>query len=201
MKPSQLPLFEIRSSPIAGSGAFALQRIPAKKRLIEYTGERVSHEVADKRYEEEEAKGNTHTVLFSVDDKIVIDAGVGGNEARFFNHSCDPNCTSLIVRKRVWLETLREIQPGEELVYDYEIPNEGESEEVALLKYPCHCGSDNCRGTLLLPPVKKSLKTSRPAERKKARPVAERKTRGSRQKRQAPSRRRSGTTRSHARST
>lgn len=151
MTSNQQQLFEIRSSPIAGSGAFALRAIPAGKRLIEYTGERVSHEVADKRYEDEEAAGNTHTVLFTVDDKIVIDAGVGGNEARFFNHSCDPNCESYIARGRVFLRTLRPIMPGEELTYDYEIPREGEDDETARLKWPCHCGAAKCRGTLLLP--------------------------------------------------
>ena len=166
MRASQEPYFEIRSSPIAGKGAFALRRIPAGKRLIEYTGERVSHDVADARYAEEEAAGNTHTVLFSVDDKIVIDAGVGGNEARFFNHSCDPNCQSNIIRKRVYLETLREIQPGEELTYDYEIPWEGESAENARRKWPCHCGAENCRGTLLLPPPKPRRKAKRNAKRK-----------------------------------
>ena len=187
MTSTEQALFEIRNSPIDGRGAFALQRIPAHKRLIEYTGERVTHEVADARYDEEEKRGNTHTVLFAIDDKMVIDAGVGGNDARFFNHSCDPNCTSEIVRRRVYLKTLREIQPGEELVYDYEIPNEGESEEEALRKYPCHCGADNCRRTLLLPPVKERRKAKkRQARKTKRTPV----TRGkrSRQKRQARTR-------------
>lgn len=151
MRSSTAPLFEVRSSPIAGSGAFALQPIPAWTRLIEYTGERVSHEVADARYEEDEASGNTHTVLFTVDDRTVIDAGVGGNEARFFNHSCDPNCQSIIVRRRVYLETIRDIEPGEELTYDYEIPREGEDDETARRKWPCYCGAARCRGTLLLP--------------------------------------------------
>jgi SET domain-containing protein len=171
MPSSREPLFEIRSSDIAGKGAFALERIPKGTRLIEYTGERVSHEVADARYDEEEEKGNYHTVLFAVDDKTVIDANVDGNDARFFNHSCDPNCTSVIVRKRVWLETLREIQPGEELVYDYEIPNEGETEEEALRKYPCHCGADNCRRTLLLtkkkPRTRKAKAKSRTSSRRR----------------------------------
>jgi SET domain-containing protein len=196
MTSKELPLFEIRTSPINGRGAFALQRIAKNKRLIEYTGERVSHEVADARYDAEEAAGNTHTVLFAIDAKMVIDAGVGGNDARFFNHSCDPNCTSEIVRRRVYLKTLREIQPGEELVYDYEIPNEGETEETALAKYPCHCGADNCRGTLLLPPVKPARKAKRSARKQKRAPV----TRGkrSRQKRQARSRTRGRST--HAQS-
>lgn len=155
MPPGSKPYFEIRSSPIAGKGAFALRRIPAFTRLIEYTGERVSHAVADARYADDEANGNFHTVLFAVDDDTVIDAGVNGNDARYFNHSCDPNCQSIIVRKRVWLETTRVIKPGEELTYDYEIPNEGEDEATALKNYPCHCGGPNCRQTLLLPPKKK----------------------------------------------
>ena len=168
MSSGKSPLFEIRSSPIAGSGAFALQPIPAWTRLIEYTGERVSHEVADARYEEDEASGNTHTVLFTVDDRTVIDAGVGGNEARFFNHSCDPNCQSIIVRRRVYLETTRDIEPGEELTYDYEIPREGEDDETARRKWPCHCGARNCRGTLLLPLPEKAArrKTTRRSVRK-----------------------------------
>ena len=164
MRTSQEPLFEIRSSPIAGKGAFAIQPIPAWTRLIEYTGERVSHDVADARYEDDEASGNTHTVLFTVDDKTVIDAGVGGNEARFFNHSCGPNCQSRIVRKRVYLETIKDIEPGEELTYDYEIPREGESEETARRKWPCHCGAPNCRGTLLMP-LPKRAKPRRKAKR------------------------------------
>ena len=161
MSTDELPLFEIRDSEIAGKGAFALQFIAPAVRLIEYTGERVSHEVADARYAEEEAAGNYHTVLFSVDDNTVIDAGVNGNEARFFNHSCDPNCQSRIVRGRVYLESIRDIEPGEELTYDYEIPREGESDEVAREKYPCFCGAKKCRGTLLLPLPKPKRKAKR----------------------------------------
>ena len=199
MTSTELPLFEIRTSSINGRGAFALQRIPARKRLIEYTGERVSHEVADARYDEEEARGNTHTVLFAIDKKMVIDAGVGGNDARFFNHSCDPNCTSEIVRRRVFLKTLREIMPGEELTYDYEIPNEGETPETALAKYPCHCGADNCRGTLLLPPVEPRRKASKRSARKRS-PKRSPVTRGARSRQKRPARS-SSRSRSHARST
>ena len=161
MSTDELPLFEIRESGIAGKGAFALQFIAPAVRLIEYTGERVSHEVADARYAAEEAAGNHHTVLFTVDDNTVIDAGVNGNDARFFNHSCDPNCQSRIVKGRVYLETIRDIEPGEELTYDYEIPREGESDEVAREKYPCFCGAATCRGTLLLPLPKPKRKSKR----------------------------------------
>jgi SET domain-containing protein len=168
MKISQGPLFEIRSSPISGKGAFALQPIPAFTRLIEYTGERVSHAVADARYEDEDANGYTHTVLFTVDDDTVIDAGVGGNDARFFNHSCAPNAQSRIVRKRVYLESIRDIAPGEEITYDYEIPRDGEDDETARRLWPCHCGAPTCRGTLLLPlPKARRKKPARATSRRK----------------------------------
>ena len=187
MSTDELPQFEIRESAIAGKGAFALQFIAPAVRLIEYTGERVSHEVADARYADEEAAGNTHTVLFSVDDKTVIDAGVNGNDARFFNHSCDPNCQSRIVRGRVYLETIRDIEPGEELTYDYEIPRDDETDEVARQKYPCHCGAQNCRGTLLLPAKKPKRKAKRRSTSVKKRPAQSRGAR-SRMKRSARSR-------------
>lgn len=188
MSTEELPLFEIRESEIAGKGAFALQFIAPAVRLIEYTGERVSHEVADARYADEEAAGITHTVLFSVDDKTVIDAGVDGNDARFFNHSCDPNCQSRIVKGRVYLETIRDIEPGEELTYDYEIPRDGESDETARAKYPCFCGAKNCRGTLLLPLPKPKRKVKRRNTSPKKRPAQTRGAR-SRLKRTARSRR------------
>ena len=187
MSTDELPQFEIRESPIAGKGAFALQFIAPYVRLIEYTGERVSHEVADARYADEESAGITHTVLFSVDDRTVIDAAVGGNDARFFNHSCDPNCQSRIVRGRVYLETIRDIEPGEELTYDYEIPREGETDETARRKWPCYCGSPNCRGTLLLPLPKPRRNAKRRSSSAKKRPAQTRGAR-SRLKRTARSR-------------
>jgi hypothetical protein len=95
----------------------------------------------------------------------VIDAGVGGNDARYFNHSCAPNCESYITRGHVFLKTLRAIQPGDELTYDYEIPREGESDETARRKWPCHCGAPDCRGTLLLPLRKKRRKAARAGRR------------------------------------
>jgi SET domain-containing protein len=190
MPSSEHPLFEIRQSAIAGKGAVALEPIPAWTRLIEYTGERVSHEVADARYEDEEAAGNTHTVLFTIDDHTVIDAGVNGNDARFFNHSCAPNCQSRIVRRRVYLETIKDIEPGEELTYDYEIPNEGEDPETARRKWPCHCGAPNCRGTLLLPAKKAKRKVKSRGTRSNTRATQARGGR-SRMKRQARSRSRS----------
>jgi SET domain-containing protein len=79
----------------------------------------------------------------------VIDAAVGGNEARFINHSCDPNCDAVIDDGRIWIETIRDVEPGEELAYDYAYVLEERHTAAAKRRYPCACGAANCRGTIL----------------------------------------------------
>jgi hypothetical protein len=143
--------WRVRRSPIHGTGVFATKRIPKGARVVEYVGERVSHAEADRRYEDKAVDDN-HTFLFTVDDRIVIDAGVGGNDARWINHSCDPNCETVIENKRVFIEAARDIEPGEELAYDYMISREpGDPDNIEEI-FACRCGSANCRGTMLLPP-------------------------------------------------
>ena len=140
--------FEIRASRIQGLGAFATRRIPSGTRLIEYTGERLTPEQADARYPDT-ADERHHTYLFAIDDDVVIDAAVGGNDARFINHSCDPNCDAVIDDGRIWIETIREVEPGEELAYDYAYVLEERHTPSAKRRYPCTCGAANCRGTIL----------------------------------------------------
>jgi SET domain-containing protein len=89
--------------------------------------------------------------LFIVDSKTVIDAGVQGNAARFINHSCDGNCESVIESRRVFIETTRQIEKGEELGYDYEIGREKDDPLNVDEIYACRCGSPKCRGTMLWP--------------------------------------------------
>jgi SET domain-containing protein len=113
------PLFEVRIR-YHGYGVFALRRIRKGTTVIEYLGDRITHASADARYEDKDPRDN-HTFLFTVDSKTVIDAGVNGNEARFVNHGCDPNCQSTTSKKRIFIEAIRTIQPGEELAYDYQI--------------------------------------------------------------------------------
>ena len=144
-------LFEVRRSPVHGMGAFALRRIRKGTRLIEYLGERVSHAEADRRYESK-AANDAHTFLFIVDSMTVIDAGVGGNEARFLNHSCNPICESVFEGQRVFIETLRAIEPGEELTYDYQIQREADDPPDIDEVFVCRCGSAGCRGSMLSPP-------------------------------------------------
>jgi uncharacterized protein len=140
--------FEIRASPIQGLGAFATELIPKGTRLIEYAGERLTTAQADARYPDDDRRH--HTFLFAIDDDVVIDAAVDGNDARFINHSCDPNCDAVVDNGRIWIETIRDVEPGEELAYDYAYELEERHSPAAKRRYPCSCGAENCRGTILV---------------------------------------------------
>jgi uncharacterized protein len=156
---SQSPPIEVRNSEVHGRGVFATRSIKKGERIIEYLGDRVSHAEADRRYESKD-ENDSHTFLFIVDSKTVIDAGVDGNDARFFNQSCDPNCESTVEKRRVFIDALRDIEPGEELTYDYQIyREEGDPENIEEV-FACRCGSPKCRGTMLWPmePKKKKRK-------------------------------------------
>jgi hypothetical protein len=170
-------LIEVRRSDVHGLGVFAAKRIPKGTRIIEYVGERVSHDEADRRYEEKDAN-DSHTFLFIVDSKAVIDAGVDGNDARFFNHSCDPNCESTVEKRRVYIEALRDIEPGAELTYDYQIQREDDDPDNIDEVFACRCGFPQCRGTMLWPTERKKpkKKKARTAARKKSASAAARKT-------------------------
>jgi SET domain-containing protein len=158
------PLFEVRHSSIHGYGVFAARRIRKGTAVIEYLGERVSHAEADARYEGKDPNDN-HTFLFTVDEKTVIDAGVNGNEARYINHGCDPNCESVIVNKCVLIMAIRTIRPGEELAYDYQIQRDSDDATDVDEVYACRCGAGNCRGSMLEAPKKASRKKRKPARR------------------------------------
>lgn len=146
------PPFEIRPSPIQGLGAFATRSIAPGTRLIEYTGERLTPDEAEERYPGL-PDGRHHTYLFAIEDdddrEVVIDAAVGGNEARFINHSCAPNCDAVVEHGRIWIDTIREVAPGEELAYDYAYILDERHTPAAKRRFPCHCGAATCRGTIL----------------------------------------------------
>ncbi|HET7190232.1 MAG TPA: SET domain-containing protein-lysine N-methyltransferase [Gemmatimonadaceae bacterium] len=148
------PYFEVRTSKIQGKGAFAIRNIKKGTRLIEYLGQRISWRTADKRYDDEKM-GRHHTFLFTVDDKVVIDAAVNGNDARFLNHSCDGNCEAITERKRIFIEARRSIKAGEELLYDYQYERSDDHTEEDEKFYACRCGSPKCRGSILAPKTTK----------------------------------------------
>ncbi len=153
-------LLEVRHSKIQGLGAFAAARIPGGTRIIEYLGERISPTEADRRYNDD-ATDHPRVLLFSVDGRTVIDAAVGGNEAQFINHSCEPNCAAVTDKKRIFIEALRDIEPGEELLYDYNLTRESDDEAALEQRYACHCGAPTCRGTMLIPKNKQKKHRAR----------------------------------------
>jgi len=157
---------EVRDSALHGLGVFATKRIKKGARVVEYLGERVSHAEADRRYDDKDENDN-HTFLFIVDGRTVIDAGVDGNEARFINHGCDPNCESVIEERRVFIEALRDIAAGEELTYDYQIQREAHDPPNIDVIFACRCGADACRGSMLWPPPVPKRTRAQPRARRR----------------------------------
>jgi SET domain-containing protein len=147
-RPSPEGPFEIRESPMQGLGAFATAFIPEGTRLVEYAGQRITPAEADARYPDVDGERH-HTYLFAIDDDWVIDAAFDGNDARFINHSCDPNCDAVVENSRIWIDTIRDVLPGEELAYDYAYVLPERHTPAAKRRYPCHCGAATCRGTIL----------------------------------------------------
>ena len=144
--------FAVRPSSIQGRGAFAIRAISRGTRIIEYTGERITHKEADARYDDASMHRH-HTWLFTVNSRVVVDAAVGGNAARFINHCCEPNCEIEIEKERIYIDAARDIEPGEELTYDYAYEREEGDDEKSAKLYMCHCGARRCRGTILAPDV------------------------------------------------
>ena len=138
-------MIAVRSSPVHGRGVFATKPIRKGRRIIEYTGRRVPWESVPADVTD------SHTFLFGVNDGAeVIDPEIGGNEARWINHSCEPNCEAVEEEDgRVFIYALRDIAPGEELFYDYRLEIDEPIDRAAKAESACNCGSPNCRGTLL----------------------------------------------------
>jgi len=141
---------QVRKSGVHGKGVFALRDIPEGERIIEYVGEIITWKEAQRRHPWNPDDPN-HTFYFHVDEGRVIDAAVGGNAARWINHSCNPNCEADEQEGRVFIKSLRNIRAGEELNYDYGLIIDERYTAKLKAEYPCWCGSSNCRGTLLAP--------------------------------------------------
>lgn len=153
------PLYVVRTSRIHGKGVFAARRIRKGTKIVEYTGERIDNDEADRRYDDTKMKRH-HTFLFTLDRNTVIDGAIGrgGGDASFINHSCDPNCEAVITGKKIFIHARRTIEPGTELAYDYQYERTGENDDELEKFYVCRCGSDNCRGTIMKPETKKKPK-------------------------------------------
>ncbi len=174
---------QTRRSGVHGKGVFATVDIPAGERIIEYVGEIISWEEAQRRHPHDPAQPN-HTFYFHLDEQHVIDALYGGNSSRWINHSCDANCEADEDGGRVFIKSVRPIKAGEELNYDYGLVIDEPLTPELKADYPCWCGSANCRGTLLSSDLdtaeardKVKKKKKKKAEKKAARRDAEDKAR------------------------
>jgi SET domain-containing protein len=142
--------FEVRRSDIHGNGVFARRKIDAGERIVEYTGERIT---ADESAERAEKGGGpiNHTFFFSLADGNVIDGGAGGNDARFINHACEPNCEAYEEDGKVFIYSLQDIDKGEELNYNYALIYEERHTPAVKKLFECRCGAPSCTGTMLAP--------------------------------------------------
>jgi SET domain-containing protein len=146
-------------SRIQGTGVFAKRKIPKGTRVIEYLGERVP---MNNLLVELVNGSATAVYTFRLTDSTAIDGARNGNDARWINHSCDPNCEAYVFDERVYIYAMRDITRGEELTFDYHLGSPFGKRRMTkseLLKYACMCGSPNCRGTMIA--AKRSSSKSR----------------------------------------
>ncbi|MDZ4149405.1 MAG: SET domain-containing protein-lysine N-methyltransferase [Flavobacteriaceae bacterium] len=139
----------VKASQVHGRGVFAKKLIPKGTRIFEYKGLRVSKE----DLATDLINGLTSMVyVMNLNETTAIDGERGGNDTRFINHSCSPNCEVMYFNEIPYIYAIKEILEGEELNFDYKL---GFYEDVKLSpeekksRFPCHCGSQDCRGTLL----------------------------------------------------
>lgn len=139
----------IRSSGIHAAGCYTTTAIRKGTRVAEYTGHRMNKDDADVRYQDSPV-----TYLFGLGDGTMVIDGHG--LAMFINHSCDPNCETSEEDGRVWITAIRNIDPGEELTYDYCLYDGGDEEAL------CNCGASRCRGTMYAKDGKRKKPTPQP---------------------------------------
>ena len=140
-------MIQVAPSGVHARGVYAAAFIPKGARIIEYTGRRIPES------EFPDDADNPHTFLFGLDDGVVIDPEIGGNEARWINHGCEPNCETIDEDGRIFIYALRDIEPGEELFFDYALEIDEPVTKESKKLYECLCGSPQCRGTMLAEPV------------------------------------------------
>jgi len=143
----------IRSSAIHAAGCYTTAPIRKGARVAEYSGHKLTKAEADQRYE-----NSAVTYLFGLGDgSVVID---GHSMAMFINHSCKPNCETEEIAGRVWIKAIRNIQPGEEITYDYCLYDGADDEHAH-----CNCGARKCRGTMY---SNKEMKNRKPNPKSKS---------------------------------
>lgn len=127
--PRLLPQIVRKRSKLHGYGVFANEPIAKNTRIIDYAGELVRNSESEAREERYLADGCIW--VFRLNRTWSRDAAIGGNIARFINHSCQPNCWFEVVDTTIWIRAAKCIRKGEELTYDYSTVGER--------TIPCRC--------------------------------------------------------------
>lgn len=130
---------DIRPSKIHRWGVYALEDIPVRRKVMEYTGERINRKETKRRSDEQDRL----IYLFTLDSYWTLDGSVGGSGAEYINHCCDPNIVTVIRNGHIIYVSRKAIRKGEELTVDYHFGKD--IEEVK-----CKCGAAACRGTINL---------------------------------------------------
>jgi SET domain-containing protein len=139
MKLQLAPGLAIRKSPINGKGCFAVVGFKRRQKIAEYTGERIPDLEATWR-----ARKRRILRICDIDGRWSLDGSRGGNGTHYINHSCAPNGFMRTLHGHILFFALRDIKPGEEITIDYEMTLHSDRKR-------CHCGADNCRGTINKP--------------------------------------------------
>src|SRR5689334_16039640 len=139
---------QIRESKIHHRGVYAMERIPPRRKVIEYTGEKISRRETKRRGE------GDITYLFTLDDYWTLDGAFGGSGAEIINHSCEPNVVSRIMKGHIIYMSLRTIEPGEEITVDYNFEYVGD-------RTFCACGASTCRSVMerMCPKLERDLRS------------------------------------------
>jgi SET domain-containing protein len=124
-------------SAIHGRGGFARVAVPANTRVIQYVGRKIDKTEALRQCELE------NPYIFFIDEEYDLDGNVEWNPARLLNHSCRPNSEAQSLDGEIWIVSLREIQAGEEITFNYNYDLE------AYREHPCLCGAPNCVGFIV----------------------------------------------------
>jgi len=129
------PGLSIRKSPIEGKGCFAVAHLKGRRKIAEYTGEKITNVEANRRASRRKLR------ICAIDSRWSLDGSRCGNGTHYINHSCEPNAYMKILYGHILFIALRDIELDEEITIDYE-------STLHSNKKRCICGAPSCRGTI-----------------------------------------------------
>ena len=143
-------MWKVKKSKVHGTGVFALENIKKGSHIIEYIGEKITKKEGDKRSAERiknflDKKNEGSVYIFELNKKYDIDGSPLYNKARYINHSCSPNCEVDIIDNKIWIISIKKINKGDELYYDYGYPFDKDDFD----DHVCKCGSKKCIGYII----------------------------------------------------